>query len=216
LFKQELGSTTRAPQYSLSDTPEELKAIVVGKTDLLSVYVSDNTYHAVLSALSFRDYLETEEGCNLPVVMYNTETRKWIGLTKSLQVQIIFSFTKSCQRGVCTDLCHESICQTPALPSHCPSSMGLNLDKYSDLLPHTHTGTDTGTDTKSNGDLNSLESGPCFPVDHIQLVGAWKCTAVGNVLAKVFAINQPKDAKQDVCYRVWCLVEMGIIDRYFD
>jgi hypothetical protein len=168
--------------------PSESKTIVVGKTDLLCVYAGDTSYETVLRALSFRDYLEKEEGLCLPVLMYNPDISDWIGLTTSRQRQIIFSFVHICDRQICE--CHTKACDAPSLPHSSPTSMSLNLKKYIEV---TKQAVDTAT---------------CH-VDQIRFVGAWKCMP-SDLLTSIFIASDLNDLN---VHYIWSLIEMAIIER---
>ena len=226
LFKHSPGSTSTVPQYSLDADSEERKTLVFGTSDIFSVYVQDSTYETVLSALSFRDYLETETGCLLPVVLYDADTSKWLGLTHQRQQQCIFSFTTMCQRHIC--VCHDSLCESPSLPFYSPPAMGINLNRYTEMNQtntNTNTNTTTNTTTKTTTMTNTttkttqsllkvngeseVEAGHAFPIYPLQFVGSWPCSTC-DFLQRAFVLPEAKKAR---FHSVWSLVEMGMIER---
>jgi len=197
LFKQSTISSAQPSQFFFEGDTEESKMAVLGLADLLGVFVLENTYQSILGAISYRDYVNKDQGCNLPVVLFNKDTRSWIGLTLSLQEKVMFSFVKNCYRSVCVCQDKKMVCQTPSLPLCAPSNIRLDLDKYIDVPGQ-----------KSNATRNKFidpSDTVSFPVDYIRFYGAWRCQR-SDVLESVFKYSKKTpDA-------MWILLEVGILE----
>ena len=184
------------------DPLERTGALYVGKSDIFCIYVSDATFRAVLSGLSFRDYLDSEGGISVPVMAYNAEKKEWIGLYEALQRKIVFSFADHCDRSICG--CTDTLCECPSLPMYSPPAMSLNLNKY----------VAGAFDVENATDDNAGDNTDTYCLGHLlQLMGSWKCS-YGDKVDKLFENRQRNSKKNEAHHQVWSLIEVGIINRY--
>jgi hypothetical protein len=189
LFKQSISPSAQ-PSSFIGDS----NSVSMGLPDLIGICVHDDAYQSVLNALSFRDYLNIEQGCNIPVVMYIAHSRKWIGLTRLLQEKIIFSFANKCSRKICS--CpKDAICQSPSLPPEAPPHMRLDLGNYV-------------TERSNNQCVGESEA--YFPEDYVRIYGAWGCRRC-DILEGVFKTTDNATTGKSF-NRNWSLVEVGIIE----
>lgn len=209
-----------ALSHNTTALQDEKAAVYLGESNVLGVFMQDNTYETVLRALSFRDYLE-KEACSMspiPVVIYSSETRKWSGLGQSWQDHFLLSFPKKCPRTVCTAACRHSVCRPPSLPVNSPTGMGICLSKYAKRCKDRNASTDTDKDTcKKSSNVKSLPPSG-VELEYFRFLCSWKSTSSGSILERIFPVCPLKGPESEgnsaeQC-RIWSVVEMGMLEWY--